>query len=147
MASAHISKMRTHESRSERALCSQVLRIRLSRWITIQNTPFMRFKSLIWKSFAFTMGKAGFQIRKGSESRSKTAFGTWFVPFVNRPRAFYYNCIKALLPNWFIEKENITEHGVQIPVICTSSPNDCLHTCTFTLFELPWPFEPGDAHI
>ena len=29
--------------------------------------------------------KSGFQIRKGSESRSETAFGTWFVPFWTGP--------------------------------------------------------------
>ena len=40
IASARISKMHTHESRSERAFRSHVLRIGLSRWITI------------WKSFA-----------------------------------------------------------------------------------------------
>ena len=42
---------------------------------------FSRFKSLIWKSFAFTKGK----IRKVSESRSATAFGTWFVPLWTGP--------------------------------------------------------------
>ena len=39
--------MHTHESRSERALHSQVLRIRRSRRITNQNAPFSRFKCLI----------------------------------------------------------------------------------------------------
>ena len=77
MASARISNMRMHESRSERALRSHVLRIRLSTQITIQNALFSRFKSLIWKSCAFTKGK----IRKESESCSETAFGTWFVPW------------------------------------------------------------------
>ena len=43
-ASACISKMRMHESRSERALRSQVLRIRLSRWIVIRNALFLHFK-------------------------------------------------------------------------------------------------------
>ena len=79
-----ISKMHTHESRSERALCSQVLRIKLSRRITIQIAPFLRFKSLIWKNLAFTKGKI-FQIRKESESRSETAFGTWFAPLWTGP--------------------------------------------------------------
>ena len=68
--------MHTHKSHSERALCSQVLRIRLSRQIAFPNALFSRFKSLIWKSFAFTKGN----IRKGSESWSKTAFGTWLAP-------------------------------------------------------------------
>ena len=72
-------------------------------------TPiFSRFKSLVWTSFAFTKGKirlsnqervksqgqervksqrvkSGFQIRKGSESRSETAFGTQFVPLWTGP--------------------------------------------------------------
>ena len=47
----------TNDSCSERALCSQVLRIRLSRRIMIQNAISSRFKSLIWKSFVFTKGK------------------------------------------------------------------------------------------
>ena len=47
MALARISKMHTRESRSERALRSQVLRIRLSMQIseiTIQNALFFAFQ-------------------------------------------------------------------------------------------------------
>ena len=48
--------------------------------------PILYFKSLIWKSFAFTKGKkSGFQIRKGSESRSEMAFGMWFPPLWTGP--------------------------------------------------------------
>ena len=101
MASARISKMHTHESRSERALRSQVVNMRLSRRITIPNSIFcVCFKSLIWKSFAFTKGKSGFQIRKGSESRSEMAFGTWFAPF---EQALYmptrYSVVSKLVTN------------------------------------------------
>ena len=42
--SARIYKMRTHESRSERSVHSQVLRIRLPIWITIHNAPFFTFQ-------------------------------------------------------------------------------------------------------
>ena len=45
-----------------------------------QTLFFVCFKSPIWKSFAFTKGNSGFQMRKGSESRSETASGTWFSP-------------------------------------------------------------------
>ena len=46
MASARISKMHTHKSCSDRALRSHVLRIRLSRWFTIQNANFFAFQKL-----------------------------------------------------------------------------------------------------
>ena len=85
MVSARISKLHTHKSRSERALRSHVLRIRLSSQITIQNTPFLCFKSLIWKSLHSQRVKWGFQIRIGSESRSEMAFGMWFAPLWTGP--------------------------------------------------------------
>ena len=72
---------------------SSVLRIRLSRLITIPTT-------LIWKSFAFTEGKSGFRIRKGSESRSEMAFGTWFSPLWTGPICHMFSyCYRDLL-NW-----------------------------------------------
>ena len=42
-------------------------RIRLSMWITIQNALLSRFKSLIWKSFAFTKGKIGLSNQERAE--------------------------------------------------------------------------------
>ena len=86
MTSARISKMHTHKSRSERALRSHVLRIRLSMWITIQNAPFFgSFKSLIWKSFAFAKSK----IRLSNQERVWITFQNGFRnvirSFVNRP--------------------------------------------------------------
>ena len=80
MASVRISKMHTHKPRSERALCSQVFRIRLSRRITIQNTLFSVSKAWFEIDLRWPRVKSSFQIRKGSESWSKTAFGTWFIP-------------------------------------------------------------------
>ena len=44
MASACISKRHMHESHSERALHSQVIRIRLPRQITVQNAPIFAFQ-------------------------------------------------------------------------------------------------------
>ena len=50
-------------------------------------TPFFsRFKSLIWKSFAFTKGKIRLSNQERAESRSKTAFGMWFVPLWTGPQ-------------------------------------------------------------
>ena len=92
LASARNTKMRMHKSRSERALRSHILRIRLSRRITIQNALLSHFKSQIWKSFAFTKGK----IRKGSKSRSKTALGTWFVPLWTGPQLFVLSFEKGM---------------------------------------------------
>ena len=47
------------------------------------------FKSPIWKSFVLSQRVksciAGFQIRKGSESRSETAIGMWFIPLWTGP--------------------------------------------------------------
>ena len=78
----------THESCSEIALRSQVLRIivRLSRRITIQ-MPFFVCVSRAWFERALNSQKVktGYQIRKGSESQSKTAFGTWFTPLWTGP--------------------------------------------------------------
>ena len=83
MASARISKMCTHESRSERALRSHVLEsgfLRRSRSKTPLFSCFKtRFKSLIWKSFAFTKGKIRLSNQERAESRSETSFGTRFV--------------------------------------------------------------------
>ena len=56
-----------------------------SRQITIQNVFFLRFESLIWKSFAFTQGK----IRLSNQERVRLTIrnGFWNVirSFVNRP--------------------------------------------------------------
>ena len=87
---AHISKMRTHESRSERALRSHVLRTRLSMRITTQNALYFTFQKRVSKAWferalRSQRGKSGFKIRKGSESRSETASGTWFVPLWTGP--------------------------------------------------------------
>ena len=68
-----------HVSCYERVLRSQVLRSGILGE-SQSTTPLFWFQSLIWKSFAFIRGKSDFQIRKGSESWSKTAFGTWFAP-------------------------------------------------------------------
>ena len=61
MASARISKMHMHKSCSERALRSHVLESGFlggSRSKTVLFSCFkMRFKSLIWNSFAFTWAK------------------------------------------------------------------------------------------
>ena len=65
-----------HESHSERALRSQVLRIRLSGWITIQNALFCVFQKPDLKELC---------VHKGSESRSEMAFGTWFAPLWTGP--------------------------------------------------------------
>ena len=90
MASARISKMPMHKTRSERALRSQVLRIRLSRHITIQNALFFTFQKLDLKAWfgralSSQREKSGFQIRKGSASWSKMAFGLWFAPLWTGP--------------------------------------------------------------
>jgi len=65
MASARISKMHTHKSFSERALCSHVLE---SRFLCESRSkmPFiLRFKSLIWNSLHSQGLKSCFRIRKG----------------------------------------------------------------------------------
>ena len=55
------------------------------RWITIENAPFSCFKSLIWKSFAFTKGN----IRLLNQERFRITFWNGFRnvihSFVNRP--------------------------------------------------------------
>ena len=83
-----------HKSRSERALHSQVLRIRLSRQIAIQNAFFPRFKSLIWKSVAFTKGK----IRLSNQERVRITFRNGFLNvicfFVNRSVVSYLPFVK-----------------------------------------------------
>ena len=82
----HGFKMPTHESRSKRALHnSQVLRIMLSRQITVQNALFRILKAWFERALHSQRVKSGFQIRKGSESRSETAFGTWFAPLWTGP--------------------------------------------------------------
>ena len=63
------------------ALHSQVLRIRLSRQITIQNALFSRFKSLIWKSYAPTKGT----IRLSNQERVRITIRNAVRHFVNRP--------------------------------------------------------------
>ena len=91
IASARTSKMHTHESRSERALRSHVLEsgfLRGSR----SKTPFFShfktcFKSLIWKSFAFTKGKIMLSNQERAESRSEMSFGTWFVLLWTGPQS------------------------------------------------------------
>ena len=97
MASVRISKMHTHKPRSERALCSQVFRIRLSRRITIQNTFFSVSKAWFEIDLRWPRVKSSFQIRKGSESWSKTAFGTWFIPLWTGP-LFYLLFLHSLYP-------------------------------------------------
>ena len=53
-----INILHIQKHRSERALHSQVIRIRLSIGRSRSKTPlFSHFKSLIWKNFAFTKGK------------------------------------------------------------------------------------------
>ena len=82
MASARISKMHTHISRSERALHSHVLesgflcesRSKMPLFSCFKT----RFKSLIWNSFAFTRAKIRLSNQERAESRSETSFGTWF---------------------------------------------------------------------
>ena len=92
MASARISKMHTHESRSERALRSHVLEsgfLRESRSQTSFFSQFkMRFKSLIWNSFAFTKTKIRLSNQERAESRSETSFGMWFVLMWTGPLCF-----------------------------------------------------------
>ena len=75
------------ESRSERALHSEVLRIRLSRRITFQNVLFSCLKKNRFERALHSLlrVKSGFQIRKGSESRSETAFGMRFTPLWTGP--------------------------------------------------------------
>ena len=76
---------RMNQSRSERALYSHVLRIRLSRQITIKNAPFLHFKNFIWKSFAFIKNK----IRLSNQERVRITIWNGFRNvihyFVNRP--------------------------------------------------------------
>ena len=75
MASARISKMHTHESRSERALRTHVLEsgfLRGSRSKTPLFSRFkMRFKSPIWNNFAFTWAKIWLSNQERAESRSE----------------------------------------------------------------------------
>ena len=80
MASVPISKMLTHESYSERALHSHVLKsgfLGRSRSKTSFFSRFKsRFKSLIWNSFAFTRAKIRLSNQERAESGSETSFGT-----------------------------------------------------------------------
>ena len=82
MASARISKVHTHESRSERALRSHVLESGFLGGSRSKRPLFSRFKmcfkSLIWNSFAFTWAKIRLSNQERAESRSETSFGTWF---------------------------------------------------------------------
>ena len=91
----------THKSRSERALRSHVLRIRFSRLVIIQNALFFRIsKAWFERALHSQRVKSGFQIRKGSESRSETAFGTWLTPLWTGP---WSHCL--VFPNITISAE------------------------------------------
>ena len=79
MASARDSNMHTNESHSERALHSHVLETGFLCGSRSKTAFFSRFKSLIWKNFAFTKGKLRLSNQERAESRSETSFGTWFV--------------------------------------------------------------------
>ena len=93
VASARISQMHMHESRSERALCAHVLEsgfLHVSR----SKKPFFshfktRFNSLIWNSFAFTRAKIRLSSQKRAESHSKMPFGTWFVRMWTGPKSMW----------------------------------------------------------
>ena len=78
MASARISKVHTHESRSERALRSHVLEscfLRESR----SKTPFFRVSKCVSKAWFETKAKIRLSNQERAKSRSETSFGTWFV--------------------------------------------------------------------
>ena len=94
-----ISKMHTHESRSERALRSRVSESGFLRW-SRSKTPFIsRFKTLISKTFAFTMGK----IRLSNQARVRITFRNGFRnvirSFVNRPSVPHYHDGESLTIN------------------------------------------------
>ena len=71
MAWARISKMHTHESRSERALCSHVLESGFLGGSRSKMQFFSRFKSLIWNSFVFTWAKMRLSNQERAESLYK----------------------------------------------------------------------------
>ena len=67
--------------------------------------PFFRVSKAWFKRALHSQRvKSGFQIRTGSESRSETAFGTWFVPFWTGPlsqtKQMYY-ARRKLFPDSF----------------------------------------------
>ena len=75
--------------------------------------PFFRVsKAWFERALRSQRVKSGFQIRKGSESCSKTAFGTVICSFVNRPivtamresrpTQFHDNCLTWLLHDWLL---------------------------------------------
>ena len=54
--------------------------------------PFLRVsKAWFERALRSQRVKSGFQIRKGSESRSETAFGTWFAPLWTGSLLFKYS--------------------------------------------------------
>ena len=80
-----ISKVCTQESRSERALRSHVLRIRLVRQITIQNALFLHFESLIWKSLRSQRENQAFKSGKGQNH-----------DLIRLSECDYFVCVQAL---------------------------------------------------
>ena len=85
--SAHFQKCacKNHVPKLKRALRSHVLGIRLARRITIQNALFSRFKSLIWKSFAFTEGKFRLSNQEMGQNHDPKWPRNVILSFVNRP--------------------------------------------------------------
>ena len=84
-ASARISKMHTHESRSEE-LCIQKSSKSGFLGGSWSKTPFsLRLKAWFERVLRSQMVKSGYQIRKGSESRFEMAFRTWFTPLWKSP--------------------------------------------------------------
>ena len=66
-------------------------KISLSRRITIQNALLFAFqkpdlKSWFERALRSQRVNSGFQIRKGSESHSEMAFGTWLIPLWTGPQ-------------------------------------------------------------
>ena len=98
LASARISKMRTHKSHSERALCSYVLGIRLSMRIMIQKRLFFCISKRV--------SKAWFE-RALRSQRVKSKGPNQFVirSFVNRPNVRPESMMRVVFPKSALEIE------------------------------------------
>ena len=117
--STHFQNAHTHKSRFERALRSQVLRIRLSRWITIQNAIFSHFKSLIWKNFAFTKGKIRLSNQERVRITIRNRFRNVIRSFANRPNEH------PLGGKWSVV---FPIHSVMIFILTLPTTDNCIWT-------------------
>ena len=97
MASACISKMHTHESRSERALHSQRVKSGFLGRSRSKTLFFSHFKCLIWKNFAFSTGKIRLSNQESDRITFWNSFPNVIGSFVNRATVWWQRYLHEIL--------------------------------------------------